>query len=179
MTDNRQELVIELKKSQAQFAYFQLGGAASAIAYAVHETQGRSLHDTPVPMIVAVFLWALSFFFGSLGESARMRGLETNVAFLDFMRGIPAHLRKTPLTKDAHETARKDAARPVRLFQLQLWTLFAGAVLYIVGHGLQMAQTPSIPAPASPQGSDRKPTVSAANAASAATTGETGKTKGH
>ena len=75
MADTHVDLVFEASRGQAQFAYFQLGLAASAIAFAVHETEGKSLADTPWPIGLAVGLWGMSFVAGCLGVEARHRGL--------------------------------------------------------------------------------------------------------
>lgn len=53
---NDNDLYFEHQKSIAQFAYFQLGIAASAIAFAMHQTADRSLDSVPWPIGLAVFL---------------------------------------------------------------------------------------------------------------------------
>jgi len=64
MSAPREELVSEHTKGQAQLVYFLLGLAASAIAFAVHETEGTALKDAPWPLGAAVALWAFSFAMG-------------------------------------------------------------------------------------------------------------------
>ena len=139
------ELYFEHLKGQAQFAYFQLGVAASAIAFAVHETDGHALSDTPWPIGAAVALWAVSFALGCFGVDARQRGMNTNLQYLEAKRDIPAALiddeLRTVLSK-AKAITQKDLDRPRARFRWQQWTLFAGALFYIAGHIVQMAATP-------------------------------------
>ena len=87
MPDRTADLILEYLKSQSQFAYFQLGLAASAIAYAVHETKGQSLSETPWPFGAAVILWAISFATGAYGIEARLDGIKTNAQFLQARSG--------------------------------------------------------------------------------------------
>ncbi len=145
MTTSRNELHFEHIKGQAQFAYFQLGGAASAIAFAIHQTNGRSLQDTPWPLGVAVILWAISFALGCLGMTARQQGIATNVRFLDATQGAhPDVLQRVAgqAYDEALKVTQNDLDRPVKRFRWQLWTFFAGALFFIAGHVMDMAATP-------------------------------------
>lgn len=153
MGDLRQDLHFEIVKSQAQFAYFQLGVAASALAYAVHETAGHKLSDTPWPILGSFLSWALSFFFGCLGETARIRGMRSHAGYLDLVRDLPPASRLEGQAKvefdKATKTTEADLLRPQNYFRLQLWTLFAGAVLYVAGHviGMTALDSPAKVAP--------------------------------
>ena len=75
-----------------------------------------------------------------------MEGMAVNIAYLDFMAKVPPLQRLGELDKQAIERVTKtvgvSAAKPHRFFQWQRWTLFAGAVLYVAGHGIQMASIP-------------------------------------
>jgi hypothetical protein len=136
------DLKTEFQKSQAQFAYFQLGAAASAIAYAVHETKGQSLSTTPYLIIVGVFVWMASFFFGCIGEDARLGGMVTNIHFLDLTKGLtPAEMQSEIISKMTHDT-KEAVGRGPKFFKRQLWLFFVGSALYVAGHGWQMWKTP-------------------------------------
>jgi hypothetical protein len=145
MTTSRNELHFEHIKGQAQFAYFQLGGAASAIAFAIHQTNDRSLQDTPWPLGVAVIFWAISFALGCLGMTARQQGIATNVRFLDATQGAHPNVLQQIAGQaydDALKITQNDLDRPVKRFRWQLWTLFAGALFFIAGHVMDMVATP-------------------------------------
>lgn len=71
MASNSTELTFEFIRGQGQFSYFLLGVAASAIAFAIHETEALPLADAPWPLAVAVSLWSLSFALGCAGIEAR------------------------------------------------------------------------------------------------------------
>lgn len=146
MSNSAVNLALEHLKSQTQFAYFQLGVAASAIAFAVHETSGHALSDTPWPIGVAVCIWGASFALGCFGVDAHQRGMRTNFRYLQLPTPRPIDLQD-PAIVASLETAKaiveEDVNRPGRRFRLQLWTLFGGAIAYVGGHVMQMAQTPS------------------------------------
>jgi hypothetical protein len=146
MSDGTNDLIFEASRGQAQFAYFQLGLAASAIAFAVHETDGKALADTPWPLGLAVAMWALSFALGCFGVIARHQGLATNARFNMATRGAQM-VHNMPELQAALDEAKNKTQRaldkPFGRFQGQLWLLFAGAMAYVAGHIMQMAATPS------------------------------------
>ena len=141
------QLIFEVHKGQSQFAYFLLGVAASAIAFAIHETDGLSLADAPWPLALAVALWAISFALGCFGLEARQGGLVSNAVFLQASSGTPTEAAGIPSIAAAIETTKtnveKNLKRPRIHFGWQKWTLFAGALAYIAAHVMQMAATPS------------------------------------
>lgn len=146
--NNEKELIFEVTKGRAQFAYFLLGIAASAIAFAIHETTGKSLWTTPWPMGVGVILWAGSFAAGCAGEAARLDGMTENARYLQARRGVPAHwlasVEGKKITEEAEKSVRDALNRPFRRFDWQLWSLFAGAVFYLAGHIMTMAAVPAM-----------------------------------
>ena len=137
------ELFLEQQKSVTQFAYFQLGVAASAIAFAVHQTSDRSLQDTPWPIGLAVLLWALSFLAGSMGVEARISAITLNTKFLFAKEGISAQdqhlLNQLPEYQQTKRELEEEVGKPGRRFNWQRRFLFLGAIAYIVGHIMDMA----------------------------------------
>jgi len=146
MSDNATQLILEAHKGQSQFAYFQLGVAASAIAFAVHQTTGTALADAPWPMGLAVALWALSFALGCFGLDARQAGINLNAIFLQVADQIPSQLRASSEGAKFIEKMKADVGtrmdRTDYRFRWQKWTLFAGALAYVAGHMMQMATIP-------------------------------------
>lgn len=146
MANPNLELYFEHTKSQAQFAYFQLGLTASAIAFAVHETDGHSLIDTPWLIGVAVALWGSSFAIGCFGLDARQRGMLTNLQYLEVTKDVPrvnADPALVAVMTKAKGIVQTDIDRPLPRFRRQLHLLFLGAVAYVGGHIMDMASTPS------------------------------------
>jgi hypothetical protein len=146
MSEKRTQLILEVHKSQSQFAYFQLGVAASAIAFAVHETTGDPLLDTPWPIGAAVALWALSFALGCFGLDRRHEALTSNANYLKISGHIPANVRGDPewakTIQGMENDVAKGLARTNARFRWQKWALFAGAIAYIGGHVMQMSAIP-------------------------------------
>lgn len=137
------DLYFEHIKGQAQFAYFQLGVAASAIAFAVHETKDQALSDTPWPIWLGTALWAVSFAVGCIGMQARQSGIVANMRYLELTRGVVPERLDPALQRafaEAKDTTQADLDRPVTRFRWQQWTLFAGALAYIAGHVMHMAE---------------------------------------
>lgn len=147
MNDRVAQLILETHKGQAQFAYFQLGVAASAMAFAVHETADTPLSEAPWPLGVAMVLWAASFALGCFGLEARQGGLASNAALLQAIGGVPPEQRG-PLAEtidQAKTDVEKNLSRPGRRFRWQKWTLFFGAIAYVAGHVMHMASIPTKP----------------------------------
>ena len=146
MDDNATALIFEHLKSQAQFAYFQLGVAASAIAFAVHETDGRALRSTPWPIGAAVAIWAFSFGAGCFGIELHQQGMRSNAAFLVATRGMGSESllasEAQQFVKWAKTLTQADLNRPGRRFRWQMWSLFAGGFAYVAGHVMAMAAVP-------------------------------------
>lgn len=145
MSDNATQLIFEIHKGQSQFAYFQLGVAVSAIAFAIHDTTGVPLADVPWPLGLAVALWALSFALGCFGLDARQYGMQSNASFLQLSKEYAAYFAApgmADVVKDITSDVKRDLKRPVRLFGWQKWVLFAGALAYIGGHVMQLAALP-------------------------------------
>lgn len=137
------DLFFEHSKGLSQFAYFQLGIAASAIAFTVHQTRDMSLSEAPWPLGVAVVLWALSFVFGCAGLQARTDGIGQNAKILFLSERIHPTLRNDLEVAEAYREWSADVddamAKPHARFRLQVWSVFVGAIAYISGHIMLMA----------------------------------------
>jgi len=144
MSERGVSLFLEHLKGQAQFAYFQLGLTASAIAFAIHQTDNQALRDTPWPTGVAVALWAGSFALGCFGLGARQNALLRNAKYLFMLSDADAiqlqhHPEIAKAIKEAGQTVEEAGERSLTRFRWQLWTLFGGALFYIAGHLMDMA----------------------------------------
>jgi hypothetical protein len=145
MSEREAQLIFETLKGQSQFAYFQLGVAASAIAFAVHETAGVSLADAPWPLGLGVGLWGFSFALGCFGLDARENALHHNINFLKEITNIPPQLKTGQINQaidEFRDSVGERFERAGRRFRWQKWVLFAGALAYIAGHMMMMAATP-------------------------------------
>lgn len=145
MSEQANTIILEHHKSTLQFCYFQLGLAASAIAFAVHETEGHPLRTTPVLIGAAVLCWALSFFVGCFGIEAYQRSLRTNAEFLRLKQEASGYVLNAELMESMEKARTRvgtEAERPHRRYRAQLWLLFVGAVAYVGGHVIEMAAIP-------------------------------------
>jgi len=150
---SRDELYRTHAEGQTKFAYFVLGVAASAIAFAIHSTTGQALNWSHAPIGVAVILWSASFFFGLRYLSLRQGFLHINMdlAMLQEGRFRPEWQGMSP--QEVEEIIRAAIAKADpkmgTVYLRQQWTLFGGALFYIAGHVLQMALLQ--PTPIKPQ----------------------------
>jgi hypothetical protein len=142
MSDGYKTLHAEFLRGQAQFAYFLLGVAASAVAFAIHETSGRSLSLTPWPYGLGVVLWALSFALGCFGVQNRQDAITSNANFLLALQKIPAAYRDVPdfasMITEAENKVKDAGRKPIQLFSSQQWLFFFGSLAYLAGHILDM-----------------------------------------
>lgn len=143
MSENFRSLYGEYHKGQAQFAYFLLGVAVSAIAFTVHMTSDRLLFDTPWHYGAAVFFWGSSFLAGCAGIERRQDGLSFNAKFIQAVDELHPNIRAAPGMKEAIVRFKHDVTaagtKAIWRFTLQRWFLFLGAVFFIAGHIYDMA----------------------------------------
>jgi len=106
-----------------------LGGAASAIAFAFHETADRELAWSLLPVLVAIIAWSSSFVAGIWASRNIQVAFKANLSMLD-----AATARDAALHNEATVLFAKSQRRAWIWQETQLWTLLAGAILYLGGH---------------------------------------------
>jgi uncharacterized membrane protein YeaQ/YmgE (transglycosylase-associated protein family) len=154
MDDALRELYGEAQRSQAQFIYFVLGAAGAAIGFAVHQTTGKPLTWIMAPIGAAVILWALSFFCGLVAIQRRQAAIFRNFNFHQTKAGAlqispHAHVILAEEFAEAEAELTKLSRKPHAWMALQRWCLFLGALAYLTGHVMQMAQA-ALKVPATP-----------------------------
>lgn len=143
MGDEATELYRQHTEGHSKFVYFLLGVSASAIAFAIHETRGERLTALHAPIGVAVLLFAASFAAGLSGLGARQKVMMANAEILKLQRGVkvpPPALSVADCIDAMRHALEDEAVRGSRRWRWQQWCLFAGALAYIVGHVLMMAE---------------------------------------
>ena len=129
-----------------QAAFIQ-GVAASAIAFAIHETSDRTPSFSLIPITMALCCWAGSFACGVLNNHARQAAIAANIGANVAHDGGRTDLEDKALSRFASHTRSAG-----RYYMRQLWLILAGAVLYVGGHGMHILEnerTKSVkPAPA-------------------------------
>ncbi len=137
------DVYFEMTKSVAQYAYFQLGVAGGAIAFAAHQTRDMALLHTPWPIGAAVALWAISFACGCSGLEARSDGLAANAKLLFMEEQTPpqwlATVKTFPEYQQWHRDVEEMSQKPWSRFKWQVRTLYLGALAYVAGHIMLMA----------------------------------------
>ena len=108
---------------------FLLAMAASAIAFAFHETTDRPLSWSLALVGLAVFGWAISFAAGPRYSSCRAGAYKAN------LMGLKAGKRGDPVTEaQCYDAAESFNDKGSIAAEVQRWALLAGALLYAIGH---------------------------------------------
>lgn len=113
-----------------------MGAAASGIAFALHETTDRPLTGSLAVILSAVVAWSLSFVAGVINRRKVMQTLKSNLLRNE------AQSRGDQAAYDiAVEFIEKHKRTAHFCQEAQLWTLLAGAILYVGGHVWHLAET--------------------------------------
>jgi hypothetical protein len=92
----QREVFRVLRESQSKYTYFLLAAAGAAIGFALTQTQGESLAYTQVPLAIAVFLWAGSFFCGCRHLAYVNSTLYANAEMLQIESGMNPQVGSHP-----------------------------------------------------------------------------------
>lgn len=129
-----------------------MGAAASGIAFALHETSDRPLAGSLVLILLAVLAWSLSFAAGVINRRKVMQTLKSNLLRNE------AQARGDQVAYDIAAEYIEKHKKIAFLFQeMQLWTLLAGAVLYVSGHIWHLTEQQRIVAPMEQRRAGREP----------------------
>ncbi|MFI5394058.1 MAG: hypothetical protein ACHQ9S_00870 [Candidatus Binatia bacterium] len=143
MTDERfAEVYRQHRTSQDAYTYFILAAAASAIGFALNQTNGRSLSWSLAPLGIATASWLLSFYWGCRYLQSVGSILLGNLELLRVQAG------EHPKAATPHEIAiasrvinerlAEKSEQASTLAKRQFAALIAGGVFYIVWHVLEM-----------------------------------------
>lgn len=106
-----------------------IGAAASGIAFALHETSDRQITKSLCIILLAVLSWSLSFSAGVLNRRKIMQTLKSNL-----LRNEAQAVGDQTAYDISVEFLDKHKKRAFFFQEVQLWTLMAGAMLYVGGH---------------------------------------------
>lgn len=129
---------------------FVLGLTASAIAFAIYQTSGRSWAWSLVPIGLAVLLWAIGFAAGIFHGHAIQNSIKANLAM------NLAEQQQLQNCVDEAKAKFDDQNKKAKLtYRIQLWALLLGALLYVAGHGMHIWENKAVPRCA--QHAERRP----------------------
>ena len=142
--ENIRQLHNQLRVSQDKYVYFILAIAASAIAFTVQVTKESTFNLTLIPLGVAVFCWALSFFCGCRQLQYVNSILYSNGEYLRIKEGIHPDVGNHPhLIQAASEgimgaiSSNQDKANSYANWQFRL--VVGGGGAFICWHLLEMS----------------------------------------
>lgn len=133
---------LHFEEGNRQHSLF-IGVAASAIAFAMHETSSRTWDLSLIVTAGAVVSWAISFGFGIRSSQLKQQALQININLQTVTSGNQVDHGGVAETAFAAAVKRLGAAG-----RNQLICLLAGAVLYSIGHGIHIYDNGNMPADA-------------------------------
>lgn len=143
MSDLTQELYVQHRTSQDQYAYFILAAAGAAIAFSVQKTLDAKLTLSLIPLAAAVFAWGVSFYFGCRHLSSVQFTMLGNMEYLQLKEGThpkqPGDRQTLSIAIDVYREEITKAARSAGFFGKWCFRLLIlGGVLFIGWHIYEM-----------------------------------------
>ena len=139
----RAEFAKQLHAAQEKYDYWLMAVAASAIALAVHDTEGAALQYRQIPLGCAVFMWGISFFAGCRRQIWRHVLMRTNAGAMSIADGADSIAGTDPeriafginAARSIFEEANNKVAKRG---YWQFTTLILGSLFYLAWHVLNM-----------------------------------------
>lgn len=143
-SENERMIFRTLREEQRKYTYFLLVVVGAAITLVINQTQNATLTLSQIPLVIAVLLWALSFYFGCNYTQYVNSTLFANLALFRVQKGEhPELINKSPIMIEAASKGIKQAMKnnsecANKLSRLQFKFLISGAIFYIIWHILEM-----------------------------------------
>ena len=130
MSDNKREL----DKITANFTQFIIALNGALIAYAIKQVEGSQLEYKLIPLGLAIFSWAISFYCGITSIRKIM-----SARIMEEFRNTSSTLKEFPdLYKKATDDAIKAGNLANKYHNKKYLFLYLGGVLYFVWQILEM-----------------------------------------
>lgn len=139
----QKELKKEYRERQEKYVYYVIALCVTAIGFSVYNTMGRSIKYSQLPLAFAVCSWAISILCGLRFIGNQIGALRINTIFLDIADGRDKDVGSDPqeiayALKIMEEKIDKFSGETSKLLSRQLFLFYAGMVLFIVWHVLEM-----------------------------------------
>jgi hypothetical protein len=132
-----------------KYTYFLLAAAGTSIAFAATQTQNATVSWAKLPLAIAAFCWAFSFFAGCRHIQEWRSIVLQNYQLLRVKAGIHPDFSGDPLTVAViKQSVEENAAASGKWAAWQFRLLIGGALFYILWHAIEMAlRTPGLLSP--------------------------------
>jgi hypothetical protein len=130
------DLRSETNKEATRLSTLLLGLAASAIAFAIHETSDWKLEWALLPIALGLLSWGVSFYAGIQWAHTLQGSMSANIALHE---AGPNHPRYPDIDAALDRYRRAGG----RWYRWQLRLLLLGATCYVVGHAMHIALQPA------------------------------------
>lgn len=144
-SDAEMELFKIMQEMRQKYTYFLLAGVAACVGFAVTQTKDAQVSVQMIPLGVAVFCWALSFYFGCRYLHKRSVAIGANIEVLKLRGGrnpmAGRNVEKIAIGLDVMEPNYKMANNQGTFAYRWQFRFFAAAGLaFLVWHILEMWQ---------------------------------------
>lgn len=112
-----------------------MGIASAAIAFAIHETADQTWSLSIALRLAAILFWGLSFAAGVLFSKNFVSATRANIGMLEAKK--IEYVEGAEWSKDEIE---KFNSKSSFAYRFQQWTLLFGAIIYLLGHIMHVAQ---------------------------------------
>lgn len=141
------EQLIEIHRQhrtgQDKYSYFLLAVTASAVAFAVKNTDGLKITYSLIPLGAAVLLWCVSFYFGVKNLLWVQTSIFANYSLLQLQKGVHPEQPDHPQILEAAIRGVRSAfesniknAQFYGIWQFRL--LITGVIFFLLWHVLEM-----------------------------------------
>lgn len=140
MSLNKADIYKQLNESQDKFAYFSLAVAASAIAYALQKTEGKTIEWSLLPLALSVLSWLISFYLGCAWLKNKSHVLFLNYQLIEVQEGTHPMSGTNPqmqqigietLSKIMNDISEKSGRTLRRHFTFLVWGVISFIVWYV------------------------------------------------
>lgn len=138
------EVFRQFTNTQEKYDYFLMSVAAAAIAFAVHRTSEMSLDWFMIILGIAILLWSISFIAGCRRRNYIGSNFYANMDFLRVQNGehpkVGGHPERiNAASKGIINAMEHNSACASFWADVQLYSLIAGAVIFILWHVIKMS----------------------------------------
>ncbi len=144
--DNQQaqlDIQKQLRERQDKFVYYLIALCVAAIGFSVTQTVGQKFEYLHYLLGTALLCWVISIFCGFQFQQIVMKGLFANNQYFDTIGGHLEGVEPSALVDEVAKNILREkrdnySKRSQRNFILQQYLFYAGLILFLAWHVIQM-----------------------------------------
>ena len=141
--EEQKELQKQFRQQQEKYVYYLIALCVAATAFAIHQTTGKFLRYSQIPLGFAVVSWGISIYSGLRFVSRSLDFLYTNNEYFEVLQGRNEITGNNPykiqVGKETLEKIMKEKIENVQKFgNWQNKCFYIGSVAFIIWHVIEM-----------------------------------------